>query len=66
MMLNIYLSSNKGCIEQISGDLSVVCPECHVLDLGAGDALNVGQLLQVERWVLGAVLVDVEQDWSRR
>ena len=66
MIFKFYLSANEGCIEQISGDFSVVGPECHVLDLGAGDALNVGQLLQVEGGVLCAVLVDVEQDRSRR
>jgi hypothetical protein len=62
----VYLSSNEGRVEQICSDFSVVGAECHVLHFGAGDPLNVGQLLQVEGGVLGAVLVDVEQDRSRR
>ena len=61
-----YLAPDESRVQEVNGDPSIVDPECQVLDLGAGDALDVGQLLQVEGWILGAVLVDVEQDGGRR
>ena len=60
MILGRNLATNEGGVEQIDGDPAVGGAESQVLDLGAGDALNVGQLLQVKRRVLRAVLVDVE------
>ena len=59
-----HLASNEGSVQEVNGDLGIVDPESQVLDLGAGDALDVGKLLKVEGWVLGAVLVDVQQNWG--
>jgi hypothetical protein len=51
-----YLASDKGSVQEVYGHPPVFGPQGEVLDFGASNALNIGELFQVEGRVFSTIL----------
>jgi len=51
-----YLASDKGSVQEVYGHPPVFGPQGEVLDFGASNALNIGELLQMEGGIFSTIL----------